>query len=354
MAKSKTDEESTEEVFNFIDRVFAQEQEETFIKKLRDSICVDLDSRMRKITRDSGKTTPDISLYERLVSHLEGQILYLEDEVRKKDSLIEKLIDSNLDHSNKSKSKCSFCSLSTSKNSNSDRFANQPNDVIIDNKKKAVVEKLPSKTHHTPNGLIDFHFDENNISNDQTLNEEKSANEACVKKDQNERLEKRETVYVCGDSMVNGVDGDGISSKEFRTVVKSFGGSTSIDMIDYIKPSARKKPDKMVIHVGTNDITKNIENTVEHFDQLIKTVHDISPNTQICFSELCVRNDFQGSSGKVKRKNEIIRKFCNERNIALISNGNVDNSCLARKQLHLNQKGLKRLALNIKSFLEKR
>ena len=63
---------------------------------------------MRKIIRDSDKTTLDISLYERLVSHLEGQILYLEDEVKKKDILIEKLIDRNLDHSNKSKSKMYF------------------------------------------------------------------------------------------------------------------------------------------------------------------------------------------------------------------------------------------------------
>ena len=132
MAKSKINEESTEEVFNFIDRAYAQEQEETFIKKLRDSICIDLDSRMRKITRDSGKTTPDISLYERLVSHLAGQILYLEDEVRKKDILIEKLIDSSLDSSNKSQSqsKCTFCSASTLKNSKSLFFSDIPSNNL--------------------------------------------------------------------------------------------------------------------------------------------------------------------------------------------------------------------------------
>ena len=56
------------------------------------------------------------------------------------------------------------------------------------------------------------------------------------------------------DSMLNGIDGDGISNKDTCVSVKSFGGSTTKDMIDYIKPSARKKPNKIIVHVGTIEL----------------------------------------------------------------------------------------------------
>ena len=55
----------------------------------------------------------------------------------------------------------------------------------------------------------------------------------------------------------------------------------------------------------------------------------------------------------MKKLNDELNKFCNERNLGVVQNGNVENSCLAKKKLHLNQKGLKRLALNFKSFLGK-
>ena len=286
-----------------------------------------MDSRLRKTTREVGRS-PDTSLYERLVSHLESQIIFLEDELRKKDILIEKLIDKNLDVSKKSETKCSCITSKSSSNTDDNTIGSS-----------------------VPKGLIDFQFDES--SDEITVVAQRSSNQNSDAR-KKEKKEKRQNIFICGDSLLNGVDGDGISSKDHCVVVKSFGGSTSFDMIDYIKPTARKKPDKIIVHVGTNDITKKIENTTENLQKIIKTVHDLSPETQVCFSELCLRNDLQGGFSNVKRKNDELRKFCSERNLALIENGNVDDSCLAKKKLHMNPKGLKRLALNLKGFLGKR
>ena len=347
MAESKI-EESSEAVFDFIDKAFAQGQEANFIKKLKESICFELDLRLRKLTREVGKS-PDISLYERLVSNLEGQILYLEDELRKKDLLIEKLIDNSLVSVNNSQPKVHTNVLTKTTPTNTDFPSYQSNNINGNKRKNDVKTSASTNTNYAPNTLINFNFDESVNSDVETLSEENSTNNVNVKKDQN----KRESVYICGDSLLNGVDGDGVSCKEFCTVVKSFGGSTSLDMVDYVKPSARKKPDKLIIHVGTNDLTKGIANTNENLDLLVKTVKEISPDTQIYFSELCLRNDFQGSFSKVKLKNEELRKFCSDRNIGLVEHGNIDNSCLAKRKLHMNPKGLKRLALNFKSFLGK-
>ena len=137
MAESKI-EESSEAVFDFIDKAFAQGQEANFIKKLKESICFELDLRLRKLTREVGKS-PDISLYERLVSNLEGQILYLEDELRKKDLLIEKLIDNSLISVNNSQPKAhtnGFTKTTSTTSTNTDFLSHQSNNINGNKRKK--------------------------------------------------------------------------------------------------------------------------------------------------------------------------------------------------------------------------
>ena len=38
-------------------------------------------------------------------------------------------------------------------------------------------------------------------------------------------------------------------------------GCSLEDMVDYVKPGVRKKPDTLIIHVGTNDLTEDVNNT---------------------------------------------------------------------------------------------
>ena len=55
--------------------------------------------------------------------------------------------------------------------------------------------------------------------------------------------------------------------------VRPHPGATSEDLIDHIKPVARRKPDIVVLHIGTNDLTNGIntqENLQEVVDILIK------------------------------------------------------------------------------------
>jgi len=43
-------------------------------------------------------------------------------------------------------------------------------------------------------------------------------------------------------------------ANDFTIVVKSFSGATTECMHDYVKPSIKQKPDRFIIHVGTNDL----------------------------------------------------------------------------------------------------
>ncbi|CAB3980152.1 RNA-directed DNA polymerase from mobile element jockey-like [Paramuricea clavata] len=64
-------------------------------------------------------------------------------------------------------------------------------------------------------------------------------------------------VFIAGDSILQHVHGWDLSNDKQRVSVKSFSGSKADDMQDYIKPLLRKKPDEIILHVGTNNIKDN-------------------------------------------------------------------------------------------------
>ena len=63
-------------------------------------------------------------------------------------------------------------------------------------------------------------------------------------------------------------------------------------MMDYIKPVVRKKPDTVIIHTGTNDLT-NGGKTMNKVKKLVQYIreNDKDKSIQIGFSGICYRAD---------------------------------------------------------------
>ena len=63
-------------------------------------------------------------------------------------------------------------------------------------------------------------------------------------------------------------------------------------MLDYIKPIVRRKPDVLVIHTGTNDLTNGV-NTMKEVRQLVKCVKELDKEEEvkIGFSSVINRSD---------------------------------------------------------------
>ena len=154
---------------------------------------------------------------------------------------------------------------------------------------------------------------------------------------------------IIGDSIVNGVNPRGFD-KKYLVKVRPYGGATSEDVIDFVKPSVRKKPDHMLIHVGTNDLTNKVD-TIKQSKTIIKYIKENSPTTQICMSSITIRADKKGLDSTITKINNDLMKFCKNNDIAFIDNSNVNSSHLSRKKLHLNQKGLSVLANNFITYL---
>ena len=94
-------------------------------------------------------------------------------------------------------------------------------------------------------------------------------------------------------------------------IVKPFPGATAADMEDFIKPITRKSPDKLILHVGTNDL-KNCELKIiaDSIVNLTTQIKEDSPNTIVGVSALLNRNDCPKLATKVKQVNLILDNHC--------------------------------------------
>ena len=116
-----------------------------------------------------------------------------------------------------------------------------------------------------------------------------------------------------------------------------YPGYTTEDMIHYIRPMARNKPDTIFLHAGTNYFTKgtntmkNIRKCVEAFREM-----DNSENIQIGFSNIMHRYD-KDFSMELIELNVQLKEYFLERGFNYVENDNINVSCLSNIKLHLNR-----------------
>ena len=77
----------------------------------------------------------------------------------------------------------------------------------------------------------------------------------------------KNSIISVGVSLVKHLTGSRISRKK-HVKIKTNPGATTEDIIDYIEPSIQKKPDFLLVHSGTNDLTNGI-NTMTKFGKLL-------------------------------------------------------------------------------------
>ena len=88
-------------------------------------------------------------------------------------------------------------------------------------------------------------------------------------------------MIIAGDSITKHLNGFKISTTKTKVQVSTFPGCTTLDMKDHIKPIFRKKSDKLIVHVGTNNLRERETPTkcVEEIISLAKAVKSNLPTT---------------------------------------------------------------------------
>ena len=142
-------------------------------------------------------------------------------------------------------------------------------------------------------------------------------------------------------------------SKTCNESSKSFSGATLDDMQDYIKPTLNKKPDKIIIHAGTNNIKSYSPKAIEKkLGNLVKRVKKELPNADIALSSVIYREDDKSLNSKIKQVNCLLETFCEQSDFDYINNDNIHADCLNAGGLHLNRKGTITLASNFRNYLK--
>ena len=115
-------------------------------------------------------------------------------------------------------------------------------------------------------------------------------------------------ILVAGDSMVRDLKG-WLMSRNKSVKVHSFSGATTEDMESYLIPLISKKPDHILLHVGTNNLAMDTpEVIVEKLLRLVNTI--TSKGIQCSVSELIIRDDTIWHKGI--KVNKLLNKKVNQ------------------------------------------
>ena len=143
-------------------------------------------------------------------------------------------------------------------------------------------------------------------------------------------------------------------SKAACVVSKCVPGSSGDDMCHYAIPTIKKKPDEVILHVGTNNIPEadSARHIAEKIADLATFIEKESPQTKVTISSLITRKDSEAFKPKIEETNKILKSFATQRSWNLIDHENINDSCLNNGGLHLNKKGHGLLIKNMINYLE--
>ena len=89
----------------------------------------------------------------------------------------------------------------------------------------------------------------------------------------------KKEIMIVGDSMIKHVNWREVS-RDDSVKIRCHSGATTDDIIDYVRPTARKKPDIIIIHTGINSIQNKV-NTLQKVRKVITTIKEIDVNNEI-------------------------------------------------------------------------
>ena len=121
-------------------------------------------------------------------------------------------------------------------------------------------------------------------------------------------------------------------------------------MEDYPKPLIKKRPARIILHCGTNDLnTSQPAQVAEDIRKLVNYTCIKAEGIDCTVSELVMRND--GLYNKVIEVNEKLRDILGK-DTQIIEHSNIESSHLNNRRIHLNKKGDGKLAYNLIQYIK--
>ena len=324
------------------------------------SFVVDQIYLLKKRSNERETSTSDDTKI--LISNLTDQIEFLKNELRSKDTII-KLILENCKYNNECIGKSKF--NNTNGNNHSEGFQ-----IPKKTSKATPTEKKNLNTFESPNRFKGLEYqskdsEEDRHDNNQDSNEKSSEDHHDFQRRDNDDQfpnistkntppKRAPTTVILGDSIVKNVYGNNITKSmkhKKHVVVKHFSSAKTDDMYHYTKPTQKKSPAEIIIHVGTNHLPseeepEEIANNIINLAKSVKTEEN-----KIAVSSILPRQDKHNKKGK--EVNAYLQEKCSQNNFPFITHSNTNERRHTNsKGLHLNNYGDKLLTRNFISFIE--
>ena len=150
---------------------------------------------------------------------------------------------------------------------------------------------------------------------------------------------------------LKGLRSDELFSYDSSITILTHPDCLSEDMVDYVKPAVRKKPEKITIHMETNDLMKGA-NTMRKVRKCVEVIRELynTEHIHIGFSSIIQRTgkDF---SNEIKERNIKLKNYFLGKGFIFVDNDSINESRLNNSQLHLNKTGTQQLASSTLSSL---
>ena len=121
-----------------------------------------------------------------------------------------------------------------------------------------------------------------------------------------------------------------------------------------LKPIAviPKKPNRIILHVGTNNLTTDEANVVtDKICNVCQHIEDNLPECEIDISELTPQRDSPTLDSTRKEVNKALKAFCRTRDWTVITH-NTQDSGLNSRGLHLNHRGTASFAHDFNTYIK--
>ena len=99
----------------------------------------------------------------------------------------------------------------------------------------------------------------------------------------------KSSIFIAGDSVVKDVRGWLLSRHKYVKVY-SFSGADTTDMNDFIKPLLKRRPDEVILHIGTNNLASTLS-PEQIVDEILKLRLIITSYSIKCTISTIVRRD---------------------------------------------------------------
>ena len=168
----------------------------------------------------------------------------------------------------------------------------------------------------------------------------------------NRKGKPKKSIAIIGDSIIKEIRDHLPTFDHAKVTVNSYPGATTAQLYKYTE-SLDFKPDAVMVHVGTNDLTMT-ENDDEVADNIINFVKHLNGKygIPVIIALLTYRIDFKHKhSRRIKGVNEALRARCGDLDVGYIENNNIRKYHLGTGGVLLNKEGSAILAENFRRVI---